>query len=115
MAEQVLTAVDDEVLEVKEELGRREASKLMIRNRLAKKNEERAKLRKLREILRKDVMERSSDDVEYLCRYPKVVNDLLRRKERKRQMEERSKEVYDTFDACINTFYRFCDCSKATS
>ena len=79
--------------EEKEEIGKREASKLIMRNRLAKKNEERTKLRKIKDILRREVDERSSDDVEYLCRYPKLVNELLRRKERKKQIEERTKEV----------------------
>ena len=82
---------------VKETLGKREATKLLIRKRLALKNEERVKLRQIRSILRKEMNQRSSDDVEYLCRYPKLVNELSRRKEKKRQLEERIKEVFNHF------------------
>ena len=80
-------------IEIKEELGKREAAKMMKRRHVEIKNEERLRLRKIRGILRKEVTERKPDDVEYLCRYPNVVNELAKRKEKRRQLIERIKEV----------------------
>ena len=98
MAEDKLTN-SGELVCIKEEVGKREAAKLVTREHLAMKNEERLRLRKIRNILRKEVSERNSDDVEFLCRYPKVVNELVKRKEKRKQITERMKEV-----PCLNKF-----------
>ena len=76
------------------ELGKREALKLMKRRNLILKNEERLTLRRIKEILRKETRERSEEDIEFLGRYSKTTNEVLKRKEKKRVLEERSKEVY---------------------
>ena len=92
MAQEETTDIEN-ITDLGEKIGKREAAKLCKRRHLAMKNEERLRVRKIREILRKEENKRSSDDVNYLCRYPKVVTELVRRNEKRRQMMERKKEV----------------------
>jgi len=94
MAQEEATGVEN-IADFGEKIGKREAAKLCKRRRLAMKNEERLRVRKIREILRKEVNKRTSDDVNYLCRYPKVVTELVRRNEKRRQLMERKKERED--------------------
>ena len=92
MAQEEATGIEN-ISDFGENIGKREAAKLCKRRNLAMKNEERLRVRKIREILRKEVNKRTSDDVNYLCRYPKVVTELVRRNEKRRQLMERKKEV----------------------
>eukprot|EP00795_Rhopilema_esculentum_P006111 gene6111-11501_t len=78
------------------ELGKREALKLMKRRNLMLKNEERLTLSRIKGILRKETRERSEEDIEFLGRYSKIANEVLKRKEKKRVLEERSKEKEDS-------------------
>ena len=75
------------------EIGKREALKQMKRKQLVSRNEERLKLRRIKAILRKEVGERNGDELEFLHRYSKVASEVLRRKEKKKILDERTKEV----------------------
>ena len=70
---------------------------------MVSRNEERLKIRRIKAILRKEVGERNGDELEFLHRYSKVASEILRRKEKKKILDERTKEV--CVFGCMFYFY----------
>eukprot|EP00112_Aurelia_sp_Birch-Aquarium-sp1_P003494 Seg1390.7 transcript_id=Seg1390.7/GoldUCD/mRNA.D3Y31 product="NAD-dependent protein deacetylase sirtuin-7" protein_id=Seg1390.7/GoldUCD/D3Y31 len=94
--EGMLNGAHKEINGENNEIGKREALKLMKRKQLVLRNEERLKLRRIKAILRKEVAERNDDELEFLHRYSKVASEVLRRKEKKKVLDERTKEKQDS-------------------
>ncbi len=74
-------------------IGKRETSKLLKKRQIISRDEERTRLRKIRQILRKTVPERDSDELKFLDRYSKLVDEILKKKEKMLILQERLKEV----------------------
>ena len=73
--------------------GRREALKLAHVQEIVRRNEERSVMRKIRKLLKTDEILRTRDDNKFLQKYKHLVTEITKRKERRKTLVDRLKEV----------------------
>ncbi len=84
---------DEEIAAEHGPSSRREALKRLKRRQIISRDEERAKLKTVRRILKKNLADRDPEELKFLDRYSKLANEVLKKNEKKIILQDRLKEV----------------------